>query len=280
MIGVSLFTTFLAGVVALFAPCCIGFLLPAYLGSVVRERVRVLLLTLLFALGIWSVFLPIGLGIGAIGSLLNRWHDPFFYAGAGMLIVIGALLVFGKNFMIHVPITKVAIRGPGSAYALGVFSGIGTSCCAPVFIGVATLSALSGSALGGAILASAYVLGMVLPLLVVAWAWDRTGIAKRLSRLQRSIRFGIGTIRFETISAHLIAGFIFVISGTVIAWLTATHRIMAPMGWQRVVSERIVTSLNRAVPALFAVPNEFWLFIFISLVAFFIFSAARKNAGK
>ena len=36
-----------------------------------------------------------------------------------------------------------------SFFALGVFSGIASSCCAPVLAGVMTLSALSGSAVGG-----------------------------------------------------------------------------------------------------------------------------------
>ena len=78
-LSASLLTAFIAGTFALFAPCCIGFLLPSYLGTIFKERTRVLALTGVFALGIFTVFLPIGLGIGAIGSLLTRFHDPFFY---------------------------------------------------------------------------------------------------------------------------------------------------------------------------------------------------------
>ena len=48
----SLIAAFVAGMVALFAPCCITFLLPAYLGNVFKEKEKVLLMTLIFGLGI------------------------------------------------------------------------------------------------------------------------------------------------------------------------------------------------------------------------------------
>jgi len=41
----SLFASFIAGMVALFAPCCITFLLPAYFANVFKEKKRVVLMT-------------------------------------------------------------------------------------------------------------------------------------------------------------------------------------------------------------------------------------------
>ena len=55
VMSVSLIAAFLAGVVALFAPCCITFLLPAYLGSVFKEKKRVMLMTLVFGAGIFVI---------------------------------------------------------------------------------------------------------------------------------------------------------------------------------------------------------------------------------
>ena len=40
----SLIAAFVAGMVALLAPCCITFLLPAYLGGVFKEKQKVLLI--------------------------------------------------------------------------------------------------------------------------------------------------------------------------------------------------------------------------------------------
>jgi hypothetical protein len=75
-----------------------------------------------------------------------------------------------------------------SFFAFGVFSGVASSCCAPVLAGVMTLSALSGSPAGGALLGLAYVFGMVFPLLVMALAWDRLPLAGRRIGQSRPVR--------------------------------------------------------------------------------------------
>ena len=60
---------------------------------------------------------------------------------------------------LHAPDTA---RGDSASFfALGVFSGIAGSCCAPVLSGVMTLSALSGSAFGGITLGLGLSVGQV-----------------------------------------------------------------------------------------------------------------------
>ena len=46
LVMASLVTAFIAGVAALFAPCCITVLLPAYLGSIFRQKATIMLMTL------------------------------------------------------------------------------------------------------------------------------------------------------------------------------------------------------------------------------------------
>ena len=53
--GISLTGSFLAGALALFAPCCITFLFPSYLGTIFKERKNVMFYTLIFALGLASI---------------------------------------------------------------------------------------------------------------------------------------------------------------------------------------------------------------------------------
>ena len=53
-------------------------------------------------------------------------------------------------------------------FALGVFSGVASSCCAPVLAGVMTLSALSSTPVGAGVLGLAYVSGTTFPLFVIA----------------------------------------------------------------------------------------------------------------
>ena len=42
MFQISLIAAYIAGMVALFAPCCISYLFPAYLGNIFKERKQVL----------------------------------------------------------------------------------------------------------------------------------------------------------------------------------------------------------------------------------------------
>ena len=93
LIIASLITAFVAGIAALFAPCCITVLLPSYLGSIFRERQKVLLMTFVFFLGLLAVFLPLGLGAAGLGQLLSKYHDPIFIVGGIFLLLLGASIL-------------------------------------------------------------------------------------------------------------------------------------------------------------------------------------------
>ena len=77
----SIIAAFLAGMVALFAPCCISYLLPAYLGSVFKERRRVLFMTLIYSLGIFVVMIPAVLGSQLISLAIFRFHNQVYLLG-------------------------------------------------------------------------------------------------------------------------------------------------------------------------------------------------------
>ncbi|MDR9452291.1 MAG: cytochrome c biogenesis protein CcdA, partial [Acidimicrobiia bacterium] len=78
-LGGSLFAAFVAGGVALFAPCCIVFMFPAYLAAAVRNRRwRLVPLTLVFAAGIAVVLVPVTLGIGFLTRSLLQFHGPIY----------------------------------------------------------------------------------------------------------------------------------------------------------------------------------------------------------
>lgn len=148
---------FFAGGVALFAPCCIVFLAPSYLaGAVKNRRWRLLPLTFLFAAGLATILVPITVGISLIAAAIAKYHAVLYYAGGALMLVLAAFTVSGRMWslpgLLRAPDTT---RGDGASfYALGVFSGIASSCCAPVLVGVMTLSALAGN-----------------PLVESPWAW-------------------------------------------------------------------------------------------------------------
>ncbi len=166
----SLVAAFVAGMVALFAPCCITFLLPAYLGGVFKEKEKVLLMTLVFGLGIFVVMLPAVLGVALISKLTFRYHDPIYLAGGIVMLLVSVITFLGiKLPMPHLPgSTQKEKPDILSVFTLGIFSGITSACCAPVLIGILALTFLSPNFFGALAIGGAYVLGMVTPLLLIS----------------------------------------------------------------------------------------------------------------
>jgi len=93
----SILAAFFGGAVALFSPCCIVFLFPAYLASAVKaRRWRLLPITLVFAAGIGLVLIPITLGIGMVATSLARYHRPLYVVGGLLMIARNSRRVFGS----------------------------------------------------------------------------------------------------------------------------------------------------------------------------------------
>lgn len=214
----SLIAAFVAGMVALFAPCCITFLLPAYLGSVFKEKEKVLFMTLVFGLGIFVVLLPAVLGVAFVSKLLFRYHDwIYILGGIVMLVVAVATFLNLKMPMPNLPGMQVGKRTDVlSIFILGIFSGITSACCAPVLVGILTLTFLSPSFWGAILVGGMYVLGMVTPLLLMSLFLENK--IQKLSVLRRPVWGGI-------ILSNLIAGSVFLLTGLLTLYLTLTGNL-------------------------------------------------------
>jgi cytochrome c biogenesis protein CcdA len=208
----SIVAAFFAGGVALFAPCCIVFLAPSYLaGAVKNRRWRLLPLTFIFAAGLALVLVPLTMGMSLLAGAIARYHAPLYYAGGTLMIALALLALSGRMWSLpSIMRTPDTTRGDSASFfALGVFSGIASSCCAPVLVGVMTLSALSGSAIGGLALGLAYVFGMVFPLFAMALLWDKARLGERKLFRAKLVRIRVGgrVLVTNTINVAVAAGF-------------------------------------------------------------------------
>ncbi len=164
LIQLSLLASFIAGMIALFAPCCVTFLLPAYFANIFKEKKQVLLMTFIYSLGIFTVMLPVVLGARVLTQLFLDLHDQTYIIGGLFLILVGFLGLVGfKLPMPHIDTNRQA-GDPVSTYILGVIGGITSACCAPVLIGVLALTTLSPTIPLALLTGFFYVLGMVTPL--------------------------------------------------------------------------------------------------------------------
>jgi len=99
----TILTAFLGGVVALLAPCCVSVMLPAYFSATFARRSRILAMTLVFAIGVGTVILPIGLGASAISRLLAGQHFAVFAVMGVLLAAGGAAMIAGGTVMLPMP---------------------------------------------------------------------------------------------------------------------------------------------------------------------------------
>ena len=116
-------------------------------------------------------------------------------------------------------------------FSLGVFSGIASSCCAPVLAGVMTLSALSGNPLGGLVLGLAFVFGMVIPLLVMALVWDAARLNERRWGRAKPIRVTVAGRSLHTNSVNLLVAVAFVVMGVWVITLAGSATMTGSGTW-------------------------------------------------
>lgn len=218
----SVVAAFLAGGVALFAPCCIVFLAPSYLAAAVKNaRWRLLPLTFVFAAGLALVLLPLTLGVSVLAGAIATYHQPLYYTGGALMIALAAFALSGRMWSLPSFVRAPdATRGDGgSFFALGVFSGIASSCCAPVLVGVMTLSALSANPAGGAVLGVAYVFGMVFPLFAMALLWDKARLGERRFWRARPVRIRVAGRVLVTNTINIVVAVGFAVMGVAIIGL-------------------------------------------------------------
>ena len=272
LLSASLIAAFIAGVAALFAPCCITVLLPAYFASIFRERYKVFLMTFIFFLGILAVFLPIGLGAAALGRIFNQYHNAIFGVGGAFLILVGLTLITGKHFSLPFRVNpSLKKHNAFSVFTLGVFSGIATTCCAPVLAGVLALAALPGSIAWGGIYALSYVFGMVAPLFLISLFLDKVDFTRKFNNIfQRRIEYSFGNKKLNITVSEAISGITFLAMGILIDYLALTNRLFVHSGYQVNINIFLTKILNSINGFIKVVPDYVWAALFIVAVALIV----------
>ncbi len=277
--GGSLLAAFVAGSVALFAPCCIVFMFPAYLAAALRNsRWRLAPLTLIFAAGIALVLVPVTLGIGILTRSLLQFHGPVYFLGGLLLLTLAAISAMGLNWSLPMLRGAPDIQRTDSAgiFALGVFSGAASACCAPVLVGVLTMSAVAPNLIQGTAIGLAYVFGMVFPLLVMTVLWDRLGLGDKSPFRGRTVRWSVGSRSFSTNSVSLAAATLFAVMGIVLIVVALSGATVAPT-FQTAIGNRIEDLLRPLVQALDGVPDVIVALVLVGTAAAAVAISGRRR---
>lgn len=257
LFGGSILAAFISGVIALLAPCCISVMLPAYFAGAFHNKRKIVGMTLIFALGIATVILPLVIGASFLINLINSQHTLIYLSGGLLMLGLGIFILQGGQLHLPMPGGKVNSKtGPLSIYSLGVFSGVSSACCAPVLAGVIALSTFASTFGLVVLLGISYVMGMVIPLLLISLLWNKYDVKNSKFFKPKKFSYSIGPIKRTINGTGLASGLLLSIMGLVAIQYSFTSDSMAqPQGWQYTVALALQKIYKYLTNALSWVPN-------------------------
>lgn len=273
--GGSVVAAFIAGVIALFAPCCISVMLPAYFASSFHNRTVLVAMTFVFASGIGTIILPLVMGISVLRQALLSQHTLIYVMGGLFMLSLGIFTLMGGQIHLPMPGRRAGGGKAGvlSVYSLGLFSGIASSCCAPVLAGVIALAGVASS-FGLAIgLGTAYVFGMVAPLFIISLLWEAYDWRSSGLFHPKPFTWKIGSFRRSIPITNLAGGLLLTVMGLVTAWYGMVFNSMSMQTeWQVWMTLRLQEMGQTVTRSLAWIPN--WLVV-IGLLVIALFLAWR-----
>src|SRR5712691_7809589 len=276
--GTALLVSFLGGVVALLAPCCVSVMLPAYFATGFGRRSGIAAATGVFAAGVATLIVPIGLGASALSAALPAHHLLIFSVGGVAMLAGGIAVLAGWKPMLPVP----ALRSPsghgyGAAYGLGLFSGIASACCAPVLAGVVVLTGSAGSFGAALAVSGTYVAGMVAPLAVLALVWERRDWGSSRLLHGRQVRVGVGRLARTMPLGSAASGVVLIGMGVVTLVTAVTGPSMSSSGWRETMTAFLQHASSVAARALDWLPGWAVILILAGLAAALAWQARRSQ---
>lgn len=187
MFDISYAGALVAGLGAFFTPCILP-MVPFYLsymaglsmaelsdesGIAPGAQRRLTISAIVFALGVTTIFMLLGLGATALGQAFADWKDVLAYVAAAVIFA------FGLHFLGVIKIgflyrearleSKTDPSTVFGAYVMGLAFGFGwTACVGPILATILAIASGMGELWHGALLLAVFGLGMTAPFVVAA----------------------------------------------------------------------------------------------------------------
>ncbi len=212
-VNVSFGLAFLAGLVSFLSPCVLP-VVPGYItfisgvtledlasGDVKAARLRAAGHAVVFGIGFGLVFMTLGATASAFGGAVFRWLPTLTRFGGLLLLIFGLHLVGALSrigFMQRERRIQIANKPVGllGTLAVGVAFGAGwTPCIGPILASILLFAGMETTALEGTLLLGTYGLGLAIPFVgsAIAFNWFLAGAA-RMRRFLPWIEKGTGTL--------------------------------------------------------------------------------------
>ncbi len=147
---------------------------------------------------------------------------------------------------------------------------IRSACCAPVLVGVITLSSFSSSLIHALGVGASYVLGMVTPLYLASSFIHKQNLLERPFIKRKLTELVFGKKKYPIFVSNVVAAFIFLITGAIMLVLTLTGKLGMTVA-QSSITKSIndvafkVTELTNVIPIvniIFALIGIYLLYLF------------------
>ncbi|MEM9774350.1 MAG: cytochrome c biogenesis CcdA family protein [Chloroflexota bacterium] len=186
--GVLATLAFLGGLLSFLSPCTLP-ILPAYFAFAAKSsRSQIAVNTMVFMLGVATVFSFFGASASAIGSLLRSNQDLILLIGGVLIVVFGTMSLIGKGFtgMSAEESAGTENMSAGGSFIFGMTFAAGwSSCIGPILGIILTMAATTASVARGTILLFIFAMGLGIPLILVS---TLIGRASRQSLIWRILR--------------------------------------------------------------------------------------------
>lgn len=143
-------------------------------GEIAAVRRHAVLSSILFALGVITIFMGLGATASVFGQQLREWFGVLRYAAAAIIFLLGLhfLGILRIPFLYRQARLELGDRRPMGllgAYLIGLAFAFGwTPCVGPVLAAILFMAASTDTAGQGAGLLFVYALGMTLPFILAA----------------------------------------------------------------------------------------------------------------
>jgi cytochrome c-type biogenesis protein len=218
--GVGIPLALAAGFVSFLSPCVLP-LVPGYLSTVIGVTPndlkagvgvrRVLVPSLLFIASFSLIFILLGLSATVIGSTLNDHKQLLERVGGAVIITLGVVFLASPfigmlNREWHSE-TLLRLAGKGGPLVAGAAFAIAWTPCTSITLGaILTQAAVSNSAAHGALLLAFYSLGLAIPFLLIAVAFERMTGALAIVKRHFPVIIGIGGAVMIVLGVLIVTG--------------------------------------------------------------------------
>jgi cytochrome c-type biogenesis protein len=218
--GVGIPLALAAGFVSFLSPCVLP-LVPGYLSTVIGVTPndlkagvgmrRVLVPSLLFIASFSLIFILLGLSATVIGSTLNEHKQLLNHVGGAVIIALGVVFLASPfinmlNREWHSE-TLLRLAGKGGPLMAGAAFAIAWTPCTSITLGaILTQAAVSSSAAHGALLLAFYSLGLAIPFLLIAVAFERMTGALAVVKRHFPVIIGVGGAVMIVLGVLIVTG--------------------------------------------------------------------------